>query len=601
MTHSFYFYMDNNIKLKITGRDSKHGVQFNPVLPNELDEVVFGKTCDISGNMPVVTIVPDVDFADHDKEKVIMAKHNRYRKRGLRSKKKLTREEQYEFARKKRLQTGTEFPRVNRKMEQRAFGRDETKLQLQRSGVEPNPGSEACKLSGKDMAPKDIQLITYENSTMAVCVRCKSELGYNGKRKHYYHKRQKCETLVCPASCEMDAIQHTFGVPTTSGYAADEPIVKGETVTTTVTTTVPAPQEQLPASRPVQDIELPDVPTYVPVIVPEQLLDGVRPEITALSKGLAMLGYKGESTITVSDVLLGEDNVPNYNCKLSYTTTAQMTEDRRLLIDRVIPLVNKRVVVGLWEFDTVDSNWRQWLCGRATCAHYNVMFCPHLVSQALHETPNNNNLETLKANMRQRILRGASGVALTDRLVSDVIAGSEIVAIVMASNQLNFTIAPVSNPDLNQWLRQGESSLELIGGRLTHLGTGLLKPNLSDHNQSYSSSRRREFCRYVGLVLRIIVCSLLGMYMVMHPLVLTVVILILIAVVFPNVYSEIYRSLTRLWWMIYGALWRCSARLILIPLMLCLLMIGSLVLITTSQGRMSSEELEMNVMVADRL
>lgn len=168
--------------------------------------------------------------------------------------------------------------------------------------------------------------------------------------------------------------------------------------------------------------------------------------------------------------------VPDFDWDRGVSVQYSLTKDlvdRRFLNSSAIPCDGRRVVLGRIIFYSREQRpllqwmqgpdryetWFEWLnpLQRRFREHV-VYFVPHLVGQAVSETPLSSNLDAAMLNVRQRLLRTPS-LNISDRLLASYIAGSEEVYRFVVSNQLNADRVPAPGHLSTRWSETGSRKL----------------------------------------------------------------------------------------------------------------------------------------------
>jgi hypothetical protein len=206
-------------------------------------------------------------------------------------------------------------------------------------------------------------------------------------------------------------------------------------------------------------------PSKVPV--PKRALDGEHPATGLLDENFYKL--TGELIRTTS---------------LKYSTV-KYRGDFRLSSLTMTPVLEEDYVLGSWITDMNPIGWlgkaslkvAEWLgFGRSGDAenkawkliakfmgpndHREILFAPHLVSCAIADSRNETSIDVLKANTRARLMR-ISSFPLEDTIAIRVLAGSELVGILVAMTVLNLRGAVSSGRYTAHWSETDSENYQL--------------------------------------------------------------------------------------------------------------------------------------------
>jgi len=274
-----------------------------------------------------------------------------------------------------------------------------------------------------------------------------------------------------------------------------------------------------PAVRPIQPKEVVE-PVAKPVagvkkdMTPpqEHVRDGVRPTIAHLDEWLDE-SYPGASTKYLTDFISDNDY------------------DHRILSKVTTPCDRYRMYICKWKIVSrvectlfswlsgpgAGQGWLDWLENRPRETTQTIYFCPHLISIALNDTPLRTNIDALKSNARSKISR-TPALNIPDRLDAEVMAGSELLYVIIAQSQLNSSWVPINGPFGTQW--SGTASKTILRAntesirRFTPSDIGPMKPTYSVRSRSYSTRSTYKVLLRHGCGLVISVASTLALFLV---------------------------------------------------------------------------------------
>lgn len=347
-----------------------------------------------------------------------------------------------ELARQRRLKTGTEFPaaaaRAERVREKALNYLIETasKEELVAQGVEPNPGP---MLTGFERALYDLPDL---------------------KRR-------------ARATAERNAMLHDEGRGLDAAVAAapsglvsaceDSPRELARQARASAAARRAEEDVAAMMPPPTQERERPKISrsfTLCEKRRDQTPLDGPRPTIEVLERGLYTMGQYGYREHSFLESLLGMEKRHSYNMEISYSIVDEKGECR-FIQDYPVPKVDRPFVLGKLSFVSFKQSWAQWLFRKCDVHNNVLLFAPHMVGAALREIPMSQNKETILANMRSRLLRGSAGLPLPDKWATQITIGSDLVATCMALHQLNCAWVPVleigkpegpsRDPSFTQW------------------------------------------------------------------------------------------------------------------------------------------------------
>lgn len=297
-----------------------------------------------------------------------------------------------------------------------------------------------------------------------------------------------------------------------------------------------------------------------------------------------------------------------YTTEIEYTVHDTRDEDLRVLPDTQNKCDPRHVILGRWSYvvETPRTLW-EWLRGpdksedESFDEWLNLVpqyestywFCPHLVTCGVREIPLNTNLDAIKANARARILRIPT-LNLADTLTAAVLAGSELMTVIIAQDQLNSMWVPDQGPFGTQWFGTGSPGQYLEysvqTGKFTQSAQGQMKQgsrrlHLSS-SANFSPLNFSSIRKYPGDLL-IFVASMLSSSPVMALSLLIAIIQRLLPAALPSVWAAIFPTQTPHSSISSENLFYIGFALILLRSQLQALMSGLQGLLTALQGRLN--------------
>lgn len=412
-----------------------------------------------------------------DRTKQRNADTARFRERGLRTRKQLSKIERREYARFAREASGTNHPSDGKRRERlwnQVVERSVIESSLIRAGVEPNPGPQkpGARMSHKKVPRGKVHFDVTRRAQR------NEQARVMGEQDAARDRAQEDVEAMGLQEPEQHAEPHrttgrvmtVFEDPSNDNYVepqepAPQPNATTENGPAQGNERAEAREEEAEeAAKPLPCTQDKAEEEAKPDLRP---LDGARPEARYIESGLAELGFV-DPDVT----------------EIAYRVKKMHEHDLRIIPDRGVPIVKQPYILGRISYsveqEVDDMDFIDWVWSFFTELRRDgtIYFAPHLVSAALLDSPHDTNFEAIRANVRARIRR-IPGFPVTDKWSLLVVEGSEIVATCCALNQLNSTWAPDPAQSEAQWsvsdCDEEPATFRKSAGRYMPLATGRMR------------------------------------------------------------------------------------------------------------------------------